>query len=348
MNIVVFFLVSRPALHMAVESQLMHMKKALISLAAAALATGAMSPAASAQSSLNSLSSSPAMGELSSAIGKALESSPHNGTPAPAPAPSESAKEEWREISVPGFGTRSYLVQVPKNFDPQRSYDVIFGFGGMGNDVAFTKSYMNLAEESDGSAIIVYPRAKVGHNGQLAWEGPKYASTRRGEDVAMVKAITTELKRDYRIHSVYGTGLSNGGGMALSVACQEPTLFDAITVVASANYQPIFENCHGAVDTLFIHGTRDATAPYGGPAIGSNGHGGRYLSAQAAFRTVGERNGCIDVNHPRQGFGAGYDPYIFDGCAGYTELDRVNDGEHTWFPFNPSATERVLDFFREH
>lgn len=324
----------------------MQLKKVLISLAAATLAAGALPPTASAQSSLDSLSSSPAMGELSSALGKALESAPEEGEQAP---PEEAAvDEEWRSISVAGYGQRKYLVQVPKNFDPNRTYDVIFGFGGMGNDVPFTKSYMNLAEHTDGTAIVVYPQPTMGRNGQLAWEGPNYASTRRGEDVAMVKAIANELKHSYRIHSVYGTGLSNGGGMALSVACQEPTLFDAIAVVASANYQPIFNNCHGAVDTLFIHGTRDATAPYGGPAIGANAHGGRYLSAQAAFRNVGERNGCIDVNNPRQGFGAGYDPFIFDGCAAHTEIDRVNNGEHTWFPFNPDATERVVEFFREH
>lgn len=304
----------------------MKIKKSVVALAAATVALcGA--PVASAQN----LSSA-----LSSALPGILDSVFTN----------PGVVESYESVSVPGQGVRSYKVQVPANLNGR--VDLVYGFGGMGHDSEWAESYMQFDKVTRGQAIIVYPEPTMGRNGQLAWEGPNYASTSRGQDVAFLQAIDKQLRAKYTVGKSYGAGLSNGGGMVMAAACQAPELFDAVVGVATANYHRIYQGCHGFVPTMFVHGTNDDIAPFN--RNGSNGHGGGYYSTRESFRRVGERNLC-DTNNPAMTSHGSYDVFSMNRCAADTKMLRLNGGGHTWFQdaaHGVDATQEAWNFFRAH
>ncbi len=294
---------------------------ALATATAVAVGTALGIPAAHAQSSKSDIQ---ALVTLSSALGEALS--------------------ETSVRSVLSINNRSFILHVPATYDSSRRYPVIFAYGGMGHTAQQAESYMHF-ESVATDALVVYPQM-IGTSPSSGWEGPAYGPS-RGTDVAFTKQILHYLKGKYSIDSsrVYATGLSNGGGMALALACQAPELFSAVAGVATASYTPIFNYCSGQVDTLLIHGSDDAVAPFDHDGV--NGHGGNYYSAQKAWRIIGQRNHC-DTSHYRAYSGDGYTAYSLNSCAADTTLYRVADGIHTWFPSNPTATREVWNYFQTH
>lgn len=307
----------------------MQISKLGAALAATVLACGLSTPLATAASSGSSSSSAFALSS------KVISAAMSTG----------STTRTALAMDVPNQGQRSFILHVPESYDPTVSYPVVFGFGGMDNTDAFTESYMKMEKTTGDDAIVVYPqqRSTGAHAG---WEGPLYGPA-RGDDVAFVKQILGYLKSTYNVNQyrVYAAGLSNGGGMALSLACQAPDTFAAVVGVATASYTPIFNGCGGQVPTLMIHGTEDPIAPYN--SDGANAHGGSYYSARHAWRLVGERNGCR-VDSLSRSTAGNVDKFSMNGCLADTELYRVNGGGHTWFPNNPSATKEAWNFLQRH
>lgn len=274
---------------------------------------------------------------LSSKLGQALTMG--NGT----------TTHSTKQVSVSGQGTRSYELYVPSDYDSSRDYPVVFAYSGMDFDGSDMHGHSHLERATGSDAIVVYPNPRASVNGGLAWEGPNYATTSRGEDVAFTKAILNDVANSYSVDRsrVYATGLSNGGGMALAAACQAPETFAAVAGVSTAAYTRIFDGCTGQVPTLLIHGTDDKIAPYYND--GSNGHGGSYYATRGAWERIGKRNACDTSGASmRTGSGNGYNSFSYSGCLAETTLYRVNGGSHTWFASNPNATREVWNFFQRH
>ena len=313
----------------------MHLKKIASLAAATVLAFSAFAPAANAQTALGSVD----LGSLD-VIASILD---QLGQAPSAPSVPGQTNLTRSAVDVAGQGNREYLIETPATMDPTKSYPVLFGFAGWQHDATMYRGYADLNNVAGQEAIIVYPEGKA-----QAWEGPKYAETSRGQDVAFVQAILSKVKSQYKVDSsrVYATGLSNGGGMAVSLACQAPGTFAAVASVAGAYYNPTLSNCSaGAVDTLLIHGTADDHMLYGG---GSNAHGGDYFSVPQAAQRIGTRNGCTSTALTNPTSNGRTDMYTLGGCptGGQTRVYAVNGGEHTWFPSNPAAAQVVWDFLK--
>lgn len=298
---------------------------AALALSAAATLSA---PVASAQLSSNFSSSSSSSSKL---------------TPSTPSAPNTTVQRQ--SVNVPGQGEREYLIEVPASYNSARAYPVIFGFGGWQHDAAQFRGYSNLNEVAGDEAIIVYPEGRA-----QAWAGARYAQTTIFQDTDFVRTILERVERDYSVDSnrVYGTGLSNGGGMAVAIACKDPQLFSAVTSAAGAYYTPVISDCAwGGVDTLLIHGTNDDHMLYNG---GYNDHGGSYFSVPATWRNIGERNGC-DTSNAGDYFRSGRsDVFSYRGCGwnGDTVLYKVDGGTHTWFPNDPDAAAVSWEFLRTH
>ncbi|MDY3126748.1 MAG: prolyl oligopeptidase family serine peptidase [Corynebacterium sp.] len=317
----------------------MNLKKlvstSVCAVAAAMLTTATITaPNALAQSSASGLSSNP---ELLRGLSSALSDAVHTN----AGGQSTSSKQT---VYVPGQGNRSYIVEVPQGYTAGISYPVVFGFSGAWHSAEQARGYMKMAAVAGNDAIIVYPQGR-GANGQGTWGGASYAETTRNQDVDFVRAIVNQLNATYTIdHSrIYATGLSNGGGMALALACQAPDVFAAVASVAGAFYNAAVDGCaRGTVDTLIIHGTSDDIMHYEGGV----GTGGPYRSVESVWSEYGRRNGCDTRYVPSQQGRS--EVKTLNGCAagGDTILYKVHGGTHTWFPSDPNATSTVWNFLR--
>ena len=179
-----------------------------------------------------------------------------------------------------------------------------------------------------------------------AWGGAPYAQTNRDQDVAYIHGVLDDLDGRYSIdrEQVFASGLSNGGGMAVGLACQNPGTVAGVVGVAGAYYDSTVADCaEGQVPTMLIHADNDSVVDYGGGVR----HGRPYQSVDAVLATFGARNGCDMTNITDQaGEVINSTVHTPANCDVPTSVVEVHNGGHTWFQA-PSATKLVVEFFRE-
>lgn len=302
-------------------------KKCAALAAGLMIAAGIAPPTATAQSSAGLFDS---LSSLSSAIANSL---PDDVPTAPSTG---ASRNEERYVNG-----RSYVARIPAGYNADRNYPVVIGMPGWQHSVETFRSYAGFDAEVGSEAIVVYPRAI-----NLAWGGAPYASTSVSQDADFLRAMINDLGNAYSINKnkVFAMGLSNGGGMALALACKAPDLVAGVASVAGAYYNPTTGGCSSTpVPTLIMHGTNDDT-------VGINGgvrHNAPYRSVDYVFRQFQGKNDCAVTGTSVPG-AIGFNTTTFNsiGCKADTTFIRVDGGTHTWFPSNPSAQQEAWKFFR--
>ncbi len=169
----------------------------------------------------------------------------------------------------------------------------------------FTATGAGIRRRSGFDAVAAREGILVAYPGGIArrWN----AGTGDGpDDVAYLTALIDALVAQGRADpaQIYLAGHSNGGAMALRMACARPDLLTGIAVVAMT--APRDGMCADAppLPALFIHGNVDPIVPPEGlPA--SRGHGG-FLSVTKTLGLWATRNRCTGTRAPR----------VFDQIAG--------------------------------
>ncbi len=213
-------------------------------------------------------------------------------------------------------------------------------FGGWGETAENHAAYAQLHNAVGGDAIVVY-----GQGVDDAWGGATYAQTSREDDVAYIHRVLDDLDERYSIdrEQVFASGLSNGGGMAAGLACQNPGTVAGIVAVAGAYYNPTVADCaEGQVPTMLIHADDDPVVAYEGGVR----HDADYQSVDAVLATFGARNGC-DMTAVTEQDDAVINSTVHtpDDCDVPASVVEVHNGGHTWFQA-PSATALAVEFFR--
>lgn len=200
---------------------------------------------------------------------------------------------------VVGTTPRSYQLYVPKGVrhEPGPVMVVLHGAGGSG---ATMHPYFGAGSVADRSGFAVaYPD---GVNGQ--WNDGRPPSLRYlpqlqdVDDVGFIAAVVEDLiaSRIADPRRVYIVGLSNGGGMALRIACDRPDGVAGFGFIAAPAGDLVINACRGGrpLPMLFIHGTKDRTIPYAGGPIQRSAKD-RLLSAPEHAAFWARRNGCLDT-----------------------------------------------------
>ena len=271
---------------------------------------------------------------------------PYNPVPAPAQAaprtaPKPAPSGAWRPTAgrpvAPGHngeirvGNRSYLIWVPRSYNPSRPIPVMVGYSAFQDSTENFRNYSRLRESAVGrDAIIVYPRA-IG----ASWEGSPTASSRPGQDIKFVRAMINDVQRYYNIDRkrIYATGMSTGGGMAAVSACHMADLFAGVAGVSGAYYWPTNANCQNIpVAFLAYHGTGDTLTRYNGGVR----HGTRYLGVPQLFNSYEKRNGCNVGRIHSAPLGRNATRVSGTGCKKSTQVIKVHGSNHFWW-YDPST-----------
>ncbi|PRY58620.1 cellulose binding domain-containing protein [Glycomyces artemisiae] len=157
-----------------------------------------------------------------------------------------------------GGKSRSFILDIPTDYDSDRPYRLVFGFhwwGGTAQNVATgnsvqagTYAYYGLKRLSGGSTIFVAPQGL-----DNAW------ANSGGEDVAFTDDMIALLEGDLCIDTqqLFSVGFSYGGAMSYSLACSRPDVFRAIAPYGSPGWVSGCDGGNEPVAVFAAHGTTD-------------------------------------------------------------------------------------------
>jgi polyhydroxybutyrate depolymerase len=176
-------------------------------------------------------------------------------------------------IAVDGI-QRSYIVYRPAGLSGPAPL-VVMLHGGYGSAAKAERAYGWDAEADRAHFLVAYPNS-VG----VAWNTGGgccgQAATKNIADVGFISAMVRQVsaQADVDPARIYATGISNGGILAYTLACQT-TIFAAIgpdsaTQLGSCD-QP------APISIIHIHGTADTTIPYNG----GEGSGSQHIDGPA-------------------------------------------------------------------
>lgn len=240
-------------------------------------------------------------------------------------------------LTMPDGQERRYLYSTPDTVTPEEPLPVLLAMGGWTDPPENFLSYAGFDAAAGHEAVVVYPAGVAN-----AWAGAPYSETTEEEDISFLRAIIAQLETALPVdrERIYAAGMSNGGGMALELACHAPDLVAGVSAVSAALYEEIDDGCQSApVATQIMHGTEDELLNYNGGIL----HDTPYLPVVDMVRQLAQRNGCTPDATDSTPVGDNADRLVLWDCTVPTEHIRVNGGFHDWY-IDPSTPDEAWAF----
>lgn len=231
---------------------------------------------------------------------------------------------------------RDFRMYVPANYDGSEAVPLLLNLHGYSSDNFGQALYANFNPVADTAGFIT-----VLPNGTFDPLDPIYRFWNcflpagiGVNDVQFISDLIDSISAEYNIdpNRIYSTGMSNGGFMSHTLACELSNKIAAIASVAGVMSKARLSNCNAEhnVPVMQIHGTADATVPYNGNAD--------WVSADSIINYWVDHNHCItdpaftEVPDVITTDLCTAEHYIYGGCYKgiTTELFKIIGGEHTW------------------
>lgn len=261
--------------------------------------------------------------------------------------------------SVP-LDDRPFALNVPAGYDEDTPAALVVGLHGYTSDGAELAGYLGLRGLSDGEGfLLAVPEGTKDSGGDQFWNATNaccdFGGTQVDDSAYLAKVIRT-VEEQYAVdpERVYVIGHSNGGFMALRMACDHADLVAAVVSIAGEQAQdPALCKPSRPVSVLQVQGDADQTIRFTG---GSNGSGRTYPGAQATVDAWRALDGCtaeptagapLDLDTIRPG--AETTVATTSGCEDGTEvaLWTIDGGRHvpTW---SADAGETIVGWLLDH
>lgn len=226
-----------------------------------------------------------------------------------------------------GGSSRSYILEVPANYDPGQQYPLIFVWHPLGGSASqvVNGGYDGLKSRANGTAILIAPDGLAGSAAGINGQG---WYNEGGGDMDFLRAMLDELNTSLCIDRdrIFSTGFSFGGMMSYALGFEFGDVFRALAP-ASGNLQgtPHQKITDNPIAILGLHGdVDDFVATDGG---------------RAAHAEYVRRNRCQDQTQP-------VDPspcVEYQGCDVPTIWCEFPGGHQPW----SSAPDLIWDFFSQ-
>ncbi|MBI3215998.1 MAG: polyhydroxybutyrate depolymerase [Mycobacterium sp.] len=258
---------------------------------------------------------------------------------APAAPPDQAGLPDGSSVHTISFGgvERNYIVYKPAGLPAAAPLVVVMhGLSGTPEYSQRTFGWDPLADTA--KFVVAYP-AGVGRSWNTGAGCCGQAERRNIDDIGFITQLVGDISAQVPIaqNQIYAAGMSNGGMMALALACTTGTFAAVAAVSATQVGGPCSPPRPPSV--LQIHGTSDPIIKYdGAPGIGYGG--GQSIPAVDEFwRGV---DGCEPPTVTDDGSATTSTATCAAGRS--VELITTTAG-HVWPPF---ATQRIWDFFAAH
>ena len=254
---------------------------------------------------------------------------------------------------------RSYVLHKPKNFD--KNSPLVFMLHGFGSSSMNIMSYsqMNLIADQNGF-MVCYPQGSRLETGQSHWNANLDMSS--VNDIGFLSSLAKLIQKNYDVNpeNTFVSGMSNGGFMSYTLACEKPDVFRAIASITGTMSGRDWQNCKPSfnIPIMQISGTEDKTVPWDGTMSTAYGWGGApHIVKVVDFWA--EKNGCnVDekINFPdldssdkstvslvkKKGSPKNNEVWF------YTVDGGGHDWPGSWGNRDVSATKEIWKFFNRH
>ena len=258
-------------------------------------------------------------------------------------------------------GQRPAAVHIPSNYDPNTRYPLLVVLHGFGANGFLESLYLGFTQRVDAKQyVLVTPDGTLNAENSRFWNATPACCAfseedRTIDDVAYIRGLIEEAASKYSIDTrrVALYGHSNGGFMALRLACEASDLVTTVISLAGSTWENAGA-CNPStypVSVMALHGTLDDTIPY-------NGESGSYPSAPETAERFAVLAGCDpqsttrlpDVDMDGSVTGAETERLHYENCirGATVELWTINEGPHIPAPWTEDAYELTTNWLIEH
>ena len=270
------------------------------------------------------------------------------------PAATDSGGVDLPDDRAPGTFTvrlehdgieREAIVYVPESYAASADTPLVLNFHGFGGIARYHMEDGDLRPQADRTGgLLVIPQGSD-MNGSSHWNPVATGGDNKSsaDDLGFAEALLDAIQAAYPYNAerVSAVGYSNGGMMALGLACSRSELIASAGSVSGVLLDNGCELSH-PMSVITLHGTQDSVIPYDGT--------GEYFSAMEVVDYWRGENGAEEadvvlfedgnttIRHwPHEGGEAGTAVHHY----------RVMGGAHVWYNFEVdglSANDRIWDF----
>lgn len=161
---------------------------------------------------------------------------------------------------------RSFILYIPDTYTPTEPTPLVINFHGYTSNAFEQMNYGDFREIADTAGfILVHPMGTLDGAGNTYWNANWGGEV---DDIGFTGALIDSLGAEYNINTdrVFSTGMSNGGFMSYTLACELSNRIAAIASVTGTMNSNQTGSCspQHPLPVMEIHGTADFVVPYNG------------------------------------------------------------------------------------
>ncbi len=238
---------------------------------------------------------------------------------------------------------RRYQLYIPSDYagEPLPLVINFHVFGSSDINQMNIHSQMNFVADT-ARFLVAYPRGGPvtfpGTGTNTGWAVPGFTPFAGQDDVDFTDSLIAHVNADFAVDlsRVYAAGYSNGGQMALYLACERPNVFAAVAGVSAPIHYDMIDSCTAppVKPVLLIRGTADPYVPYSGIP-------GLFPAEPATVDFWVDANQCLDSTItdlpdtvPEDDCTVTLIKYTscepYNGNLSNVHFYRVNNGGHGW------------------
>jgi len=233
---------------------------------------------------------------------------------------------------------RSYRMEIPARQSAVPLVILLHG-GSQSSREVWKQTHLPEMAQDEGF-VLVAPDGigKHWNDGRTKMQDNRPAST--ADDTGFILAIADRLQQQGIVdaHRVYVAGASNGGVMALRLACEHPDRFAAVAAVIATMPEALTRHCHTRpIPVQFMLGTEDPMMPWKGGSVAHGKETDPMLSAPDTVEWWAAHNHCSSFisselpNHDgNDGSTVTRMEYMHCDEHGKVLFYRINGGGHMW------------------
>lgn len=243
-------------------------------------------------------------------------------------------KNTRKKITVNGE-CRTYRLYLPETYDSSKNYPLLIAMHGRyGNSKNMAKSTLFSPLADEFGFIVVYPDGYEKSWNDGRGEGP--AAEKGIDDVQFIETLIETIQNEHTINPkrIYATGMSNGGFMAMRLACELNDKIAAFSSVTGSLSDQLDCQPNRSVPVLLIAGTADDLVPYDGGEVANSGT--LALGFDSLIGFWGANNECLDFEitalQSTKDDGTQVEKIEYSNCEKDKSclLFKVINGGHTW------------------